>query len=119
MQVKTCSLAGMVKPFPLIDRVLKSQGFSRRGTQEMTYHLEMADTASNTIYYLRIPTRYKKGDHHRADPKGLLQLDHPYIGKQRGPDRFQTKKTIPPAVIDAAQHKMAEVASYLSTIQKR
>lgn len=110
MEFEKSLLNGMVKPFSAVDQMLQSQGFSRRGSIRFTYNMQIEDAASHTLYYLRIPARHTVN--HNSD-ESLLKLDRPYIGKERGPDRYRPGRRIPLAVIEAAQHKIAEVASYL------
>lgn len=112
MEFEKSLLNGMVKPFSVVDQMLQSQGFSRRGNDAVTYNIRIQDTASNTVYYLRIPARHTGS---KESKDALLKLDQPYIGKQQGPDRFKPLRHIPQAVIEAAQHKVAEIASYLDT----
>lgn len=116
MELEKSLLNGMVKPFAVIDHILQSQGFSRRGDQTVTYHIHIEDTASHTVYFLRIPAHHKGG---KGTDGALLQLDRPYVGKLRGPSRFQSTQHIPKAVIEAAQHKLAEIASYLQTMSEK
>lgn len=110
MEFEKTLLNGMVKPFSVVDRMLQSQGFSRRGNHAVTYNIQIADSASNTVYYLRIPARHTGS---KGSKDALLKLDRPYIGKKQGPDRFKPIRHIPQAVVEAAQHKVAEIASYL------
>lgn len=114
MTFSKCLLNGMVKPFSEVDQMFQSQGFSRRGNRTVTYNIRIADAASNTAYYLRIPTRRTEN---KDDDTALLRLEQPYIGKLQGPDRFQPAQQIPQAVIEAAQHKVAEIASYLQSVK--
>lgn len=113
MEFKKSLLIGMVKPFPVVDDILRSQGFSRRGSQTVIYDIRIADSACHTVYYLRIPARETKD---RGKDGTFLKLDRPYIGKRQGsPSRFQQKREIPPSIVEAAQHKVEEIASYLKT----
>ncbi|WP_054949186.1 hypothetical protein [Numidum massiliense] len=114
MHFEESLLTGMVKPFPVVDRMLCAQGFTRRGNIDFTYDMRIEDAASRTMYYLRIPTHYAR---QRANDRSLLQLDQPYIGKYPGPNRFQRAQAIPNEIVEAAQHKVAEIASYLSTVR--
>lgn len=106
---------GMVKPFSEVDQMFQSQGFSRRGSETVTYHIRILDAASNTMYYLRIPARRTENKNNGTT---LLRLEQPYIGKLQGPDRFQPVWQIPQAVVEAAQHKLAEIASYLHSVKR-
>lgn len=112
MEFQKSLLSGMVKPFSIVDKMLQSQGFSRRGSQSLTYDIRIEDTASRTVYYLRIPARQTDG---KENDDALLKLDQPYIGKKHGPHRYNPKREIPASVVEAAQHKIAEIASYLNT----
>lgn len=112
MEFEKSLLIGMVKPFSIVDQMFQSQGFSRRGRQSPTYDIRIEDTASHTVYYLRIPAR-QMGNKENTD--ALLKLDRPYIRKRQGPNRYNPTQEIPDSVVEAAQHKMAEIASYLKT----
>lgn len=112
MELQKSLLIGMVKPLSVVDKMLRSQGFSRRGRDAITYDIQIEDVASHTVYYLRIPAR-RTSDIESKDT--FIKLDRPYLGKRRGPHRYHSSWEIPSSVVEAAQHKMAEVASYLKT----
>lgn len=112
MELQKSLLSGMVKPFSVVDEMLTSQGFSRRGRHAITYDIRIEDTTSQTSYYLRIPAR-RTNDKQTKD--AFIKLDRPYLGKRQGPYRYHSTREIPKSVVEAAQHKMAEVASYLET----
>lgn len=109
MHLNESSLTGLVKPLSEVDRLLIAQGFTRRGNDRFTYNIRITDSASHTFYDLRIPAR-------RTKNSAYLRLDQPYISKQPGPERFKLPRKIPNAIIEAAKHKTAEIASYLRTL---
>lgn len=109
MRLREKSIAGLVRSQDHIDRILQSQGFIYRSGM---YDIRMMDDLSGNVYHLRIPAFPL----HSGDIAGLpfFRLGKPSIHCNKGLSRFQSQTAdIPATVIDAANHKLAEVVSYL------
>jgi hypothetical protein len=104
VKLKVKALAGIVRPYNLIDRMMRSQGFSRlRQQSPPVYGLKIRDMASGQVYRLTVTTTSAHPD---RDPQ-FLRLEFPQLEPQN------QKHPIPESVISAACEKMEEVASYL------
>lgn len=91
-----------------------SKGFTApAATAPPTYDVVIYDSATSTSYFLRIPTNYTS----TTTGKGELtvKLGHPYLEAKfymhaTAEDQF----VIPKEIREAAEHKLAEIADYLS-----
>ncbi|MFS0557275.1 hypothetical protein [Brevibacillus fortis] len=114
MRLKNKTLTGVVQPLSYVDKMLRQQGFHRSGGDSMpTYDVVMYDSASSSAYFLRIPTNYTS----TTTGKGELnvKLGHPYLeAKFYMNTSSEEIFFIPKAVREAAEHKLAEIADYLS-----
>ncbi|QDS33223.1 hypothetical protein [Brevibacillus brevis] len=114
MRLKNKTLTGVVQPLSYVDKMLRQQGFHRSGGDSMpTYDVVMYDSASSSTYFLRIPTNYTS----TTTGKGELnvKLGHPYLeAKFYMNTASEEVFFIPKAVREAAEHKLAEIADYLS-----
>lgn len=113
MRLKNKTLAGVVQPLSYVDKMLRQQGFHRSGGDSMpTYDVVMYDSASSSSYFLRIPTNYTS----TTTGKGELtvKLGHPYLEAKFYMNTSEEIFFIPKAVREAAEHKLAEIADYLS-----
>lgn len=78
-----------------------------------TYDVVMYDSASSSTYFLRIPTNFTN----TTSGKGELtvKLGHPYLeAKFYMNTASEELFFIPKSVREAAEHKLAEIADYLS-----
>ncbi|WP_400164832.1 hypothetical protein ACAF76_006115 [Brevibacillus sp. TJ4] len=115
MRLKNKTLTGLVQSLSYVDKMLRQQGFQRSGGVGMpTYDVVIYDSASSSSYFLRIPTSLSN----ESTGKGELtvKLGHPYLEAKfclgtPSDELF----FIPKAVREAAEHKLAEVADYLSS----
>lgn len=114
MQLRNKSLTGVVQPLSYVDKMLRQQGFHRAGGENTpTYDVVIYDSATSTSYFLRIPTNYT----HNNSGKGELtvKLGHPYLeAKFYMHNAFDEHYVIPKSIREAAEHKLAEIADYLS-----
>jgi hypothetical protein len=114
MRLKSKNLTGVVQPLSYVDKMLRQQGFHRSGGDSPpTYDVVIYDSATSTSYFLRIPTNYTS----TTTGKGELtvKLGHPYLEAKfymhaTAEDQF----VIPKEIREAAEHKLAEIADYLS-----
>ncbi|MDR7316588.1 hypothetical protein [Brevibacillus nitrificans] len=115
MRLKNKTLTGVVQPLSYVDKMLRLQGFSRSvGDATPTYDVVMYDSASSSTYFLRIPTNFAN----TTTGKGELtvKLGHPYLeAKFYMNSASEEVFFIPKAVREAAEHKLAEIADYLSS----
>jgi hypothetical protein len=114
MRLKNKNLTGVVQPLSYVDKMLRQQGFHRSGGDGMpTYDVVIYDSATSSTYFLRIPTNFTN----TTTGKGELtvKLGHPYLeAKFYMNSASEELFFIPKAVREAAEHKLAEVADYLS-----
>ncbi|SEN06929.1 hypothetical protein [Lihuaxuella thermophila] len=110
MQLKTKTLTGMVRPYHLIDRMLKSQGFRRSHNQPPVYKMKIKDAGSGLVYRLKIPTSSPRP---HSDLK-YLRFEPPSLELDK--TLFKSNSSlpvIPDTIVSAANEKIEEVASYL------
>jgi hypothetical protein len=113
MRLKNKTLTGVVQPLSYVDKMLRLQGFQRSGGDATpTYDVVMYDSASSRKYFLRIPTNFSQ----TTTGKGELtvKLGHPYLEAKFYLNASEEVFFIPKAVREAAEHKLAEIADYLS-----
>jgi hypothetical protein len=117
MQLKSKTLTGLVQPLSYVDKMLRQQGFHRTGGESTpTYDVVIYDSATGTSYFLRIPANYIDS----SSGKGELtvKLGHPYLeAKFFMHNTSEENFVIPLAIKQAAEHKLAEIADYLSNPQ--
>lgn len=115
MRLKNKTLTGVVQPLSHVDKMLRQQGFQRSGgVSTPTYDAVIYDSANSSTYFLRIPTSISGV----STGKGELtvKLGHPYLeAKFCMSTPSEDLLFIPKAVREAAEHKLAEVADYLSS----
>jgi len=114
MQIKSKALTGVVQPLSYVDKMLRQQGFYRAGGGDSpTYDVVIYDSATSTSYFLRIPTNYTQSPIGKGEL--AVRLGQPYLEAKfymnGAPDE---SFYIPAAVRQAAEHKLAEIADYLS-----
>jgi hypothetical protein len=114
MQLKNKSLTGVVQPLSYVDKMLRQQGFHRAGGERTpTYDVVIYDSATSTSYFLRIPTNYTNTSTGRGEL--TVKLGHPYLeAKFCMHNTPEEQFVIPKAIREAAEHKLAEIADYLS-----
>jgi hypothetical protein len=113
MQLKSKNLTGVVQPLSYVDKMLRQQGFHRSGGENTpTYDVVIYDSATSTSYFLRIPTNFTQS----SSGKGELavRLGHPYLEAKFYMNNAAEDFIIPKAIREAAEHKLAEIADYLS-----
>lgn len=115
MRLKNKTLTGVVQPLSYVDKMLRQQGFHRSGGDSMpTYDVVIYDSASSSTYFLRIPTNFTN----TTTGKGELtvKLGHPYLEAKFYMNAASEELFyIPKAIREAAEHKLAEIADYLSS----
>ncbi|MGE7273283.1 hypothetical protein ACQKK5_17700 [Brevibacillus panacihumi] len=115
MRLKNKTLTGVVQPLSYVDKMLRQQGFQRSGGDSMpTYDVVIYDSASSSTYFLRIPTNFSSQDTGKGEQ--TVKLGHPYLEAEF----MMSTETeefffIPKSVREAAEHKLAEIADYLSS----
>ncbi len=113
MQLKSKTLTGVVQPLSYVDKMLRQQGFHRAGGENTpTYDVVIYDSATSTSYFLRIPTNFT----HSSSGKGELtvKFGQPYLEAKFYIPNNMEDFIIPKAIREAAEHKLAEIADYLS-----
>jgi hypothetical protein len=111
VQLKTKALTGMVRPYHMIDRMLKSQGFRCSHNQPPVYKMKIKDAGSGLVYRLKIPT---SSPHPHSDLE-YLRLEPPSLELDTSLCKSNWLPMIPDTVVSAANEKMEEVASYLKS----
>ncbi|OYD07792.1 hypothetical protein [Paludifilum halophilum] len=117
MNLKIKPIAGLIRTRDHIDRTLRSQGFACRASHPPVYDIRIQDSASGVAYRLRIPIQAHSLTN--SGKKGsMVRLGTPRISRNNGGS--QLNQEVPSAIMEAANHKIAEIASYLNnpTIQK-
>lgn len=115
MRLKNKTLTGVVQPLSYVDKMLRQQGFQRSGGDSMpTYDVVIYDSASSSTYFLRIPTNFSSQDTGKGEQ--TVKLGHPYL-EAESMMSIETEEFffIPKSVREAAEHKLAEIADYLSS----
>lgn len=117
MQLKSKTLTGLVQPLSYVDKMLRQQGFHRAGGDiTPTYDVMIYDSATGTSYFLRIPANYTGNSWGKGEL--TVKLGHPYLeAKFDMQNTNEENFTIPLAIRQAAEHKLAEIADYLSKPQ--
>jgi hypothetical protein len=113
MHLRNKTLTGVVQPLSFVDKMLRQQGFRRVGEDNTPlYDVVIYDSASSTSYFLRIPISITQG----CSGKGELsvKIGQPYLEAKILLHGNDEHVIIPPAVRNAAEHKLAEIADYLS-----
>ncbi len=123
MKLKSKTLTGVVQPLAYVDEILRQQGFRRAGGDlppragvdlPPTYDVLIYDSATSISYFLRIPTSFPHKYTDSSEP--TVKLGQPYLEAKTsvtaGEDEYIL---IPQAIRQAAEHKVAEVADYLSS----
>lgn len=123
MQFMKSPLSGTTKPLSLVDRMFVQQGFTRKQSLgEPVYNMKMEDTATSSVYFLRIPV---KTDQAAAGKQGepLVRIGHPYLNQKQGTRNVSRSRNgghdIPLSITRAAEHKLAEIADYLKVIDRQ
>jgi|GEM_PF-550551 len=112
MQLKSKTLTGVVQPLSVVDRMLRAQGFRRVGAEQTpVYDVVIYDSATNSSYFLRIPTSITQGFSGKGEI--TVKIGHPYLEAKILLQGSEEHFTIPPAIKRAAEHKLAEIADYL------
>lgn len=117
MRLTRKSLSGAMQPLSLVDRILTQQGFRRKQRLgEPLYDMKMQDSATKTIYFLRIPVKLEKGS---TPNEPQVRIGCPYIDQKKEMKRNSrpapVTDEIPVSIMQAAEHKLAEIADYLKT----
>lgn len=116
MRLRSKNLTGVVQPLPYVDQFLSQQGFTKMDDgSSLTYYATIYDSSTSNSYYLSIPTFITSlscSPHQPAVKMGFprLQKKPRYGGDQ--------EQMIPLAVIQAAEHKLAEIADYLTRVNR-
>ncbi|NGQ95426.1 hypothetical protein G3578_09690 [Brevibacillus sp. SYP-B805] len=115
MQLKSKSLTGVVQPLSYVDKMLRQQGFYRAGGENTpTYDVVIYDSATSTSYFLRIPTSYTQSPSGKGEIS--VRLGQPYLEAKFYMHLADEEILyIPQAIREAALHKLAEIADYLSS----
>ena len=114
MRLKNKTLTGVVQPLSYVDKMLRQQGFHRSGGDSMpTYDVVMYDSASSSTYFLRIPTNFTTSSTGKGEM--TVKLGHPYLEAKFYMNTSEEIFFIPKSVREAAEHKLAEIADYLSS----
>ncbi|PTX65044.1 hypothetical protein C8P63_101268 [Melghirimyces profundicolus] len=99
-------IKGLVYDRERIDRFFRSRGFVCGNKTPPVYELRIRDHISGQEYCLRIPTQ---------ENNDYLRLCKPVIDrKNSGPDQRE-HQSIPGHIKEAADHKLAEIFSYLDS----
>ncbi|EGK13012.1 hypothetical protein ACFQ49_03630 [Kroppenstedtia eburnea] len=111
MGQKMKRIMGLVYTRDQIDRTLRSRGFIRRSGQPPVYDLHLRDPLSGQEFRLRIPTHPSPGP-----DTSRLRLGKPVIDRCRGyPPVKSGHSPVPDHVMEAADHQIAEIFSYLNS----
>ncbi len=112
MQLKSKTLTGVVQPLSFVDKMLRQQGFRRVKDHSPVYDVVIYDSATSTSYFLRIPTSIAQG----FSGKGELtvKIGRPYLETKFYINGEDEDFVIPLSVKRAAEHKLAEIADYLT-----
>ncbi|MBV6717014.1 hypothetical protein [Paenibacillus chitinolyticus] len=99
------TLATMTRPFSFVHKTLSEFGFVRPRTHEnQLYVTTFADSITQRVYTLAIPTRLLENGHTEV-----------YLGHTR----FEAEELPPSRVVEAAICRMKELADYLNQPNKR
>ncbi|ATO48436.1 hypothetical protein P4V86_08550 [Brevibacillus laterosporus] len=113
MQLECNTLVGMVQPLWYVEKTLLEQGFRRNKNQDSpTYNAMIYDSSTGMTYYLRIPTRHT-GLKEIKDEE-MIKIGSPYLKIKMASRTSREGLLIPRAIKAAAEHKLAEIADYLS-----
>jgi len=116
MRLKIKNLSGVLQPISRVDKILRQQGFQRTGGTKPSYDIVIYDSASSSTYCLRIPARISGGSTKKGEQ--AVKLGLPYLEAKICMNSPTAKPFfIPKAVREAAEHKLAEVADYLSSCE--
>lgn len=110
MILKSKALRSVAQPLASIDKLLRQQGFRpAAGEEPPTYDVILHDSATNCSYSLRIPTNFS----HECPKKGkIVKLGSPSL-------ETKASSSIPEEIRQAAEHKLAEIADYLTSSKTR
>ncbi|QKG84826.1 hypothetical protein GXN76_10325 [Kroppenstedtia pulmonis] len=112
MSLKVRPIKGLIRKRDQIDSTLKLQGFRSRSNPPV-YDIRIQDSASGHCYRLRIPTQSHQLSPHESSAS-FLRLGEPTLNRNSSyPRYFTMEQKIPESILEAANHKLAEIASYL------
>lgn len=114
MQLRSKTLTGVVQPLSFVDNMLRQQGFHRAGGESTpTYDVMIYDSATSRSYFLRIPANYSQNSSGKGEI--TVKFGHPYLEAKFFLNNVSEEQFfIPLAIRQAAEHKLAEIADYLS-----
>ncbi|WP_232698281.1 hypothetical protein [Brevibacillus daliensis] len=113
MQLESKALIGMVQPLSNVDQTLVQQGFRRIGNNNSpVYDATIYDSSTSMTYYLRIPTHFAPFQGEQSEPS--VKIGSPYLKCKKAMRNSRDGLVIPRAIKAAAEHKLAEIADYLS-----
>ncbi|MCF6094050.1 hypothetical protein L1765_08735 [Microaerobacter geothermalis] len=115
MQIGRSLLAGKTKPFSVVDRTLSERGFKKNGeSMSPTYSLKITDVSTNITYQLRIPTKVISSSLSiESLEKQPVKIGQPSIESKGHVKKRISHFHIPHSIREAAEHKIAEIATYL------
>lgn len=114
MQLRSKTLTGVIQPLSFVDKMLRQQGFHRAGGESTpSYDVVIYDSATSNSYFLRIPTNYTQSPSGKGEI--TVKFGNPYLeAKFLLTTADDEHFFIPLAIRQAAEHKLAEIADYLS-----
>ncbi|AUM66443.1 hypothetical protein C0R09_19015 [Brevibacillus laterosporus] len=113
MQLECNTLVGMIQPLWYVEKTLLEQGFHRSKSQDSpTYNAMIYDSSTGMTYNLQIPTRHTVSK--ECENEETIKIGSPYLKLKTALRTSQEDLLIPRAIKAAAEHKLAEIADYLS-----